>query len=585
MVLEDLLDLSTSASRKIGISEERISPLKPIIRQYVSYWREYPDMFIDFLQTGLDGDIPEDGLKFFFYQRVFLRAAMRYKYVYMVFPRAYSKSFLSVLVLMIRCILYPRAKLFVTSGGKEQAAGIIKEKVDELCRLVPALDKELDHRPGKTRISKDYCIFMFKNGSYFDNIAATEKSRGKRRHGGLIEECVGVDGQILSEVIIPTMNVSRLAMDGQSYPEETLNKSQIYVTTAGWKGTFAYDKLIQLLVWMITEPEKAFIMGGTWRIPVLMKLLDRTFLQDLQRDGTYNEASFDREYESKWSGTAENAFFNGETFDRHRVLNQPEYEFSGRSTVKTFYILSVDVGRKGCDSVVCVWKVSPQSTGPAIKSLVNIYTMNDTHFEDQAIKLKRLFYKYNARRLVIDANGLGIGLVDYMVKSQDDKETGEHFADFGVYGGTQSDAVDEYKKYKTDETQEEAMYLMKAQAPENTEAHANFQTMLNAGKVKFLIDERIAKSKLLNTTKGQKMSPEQRAEYLKPFTLTSILKEEMMNLREENEGFNIILKQANKSIRKDKFSAAEYGLLYIKLEEENKKKKKKFKFSDCMFIT
>ena len=585
MVLEDLLDLSTSASRKIGISEERISPLKPIIRQYVSYWREYPDMFIDFLQTGLDGDIPEDGLKFFFYQRVFLRAAMRYKYVYMVFPRAYSKSFLSVLVLMIRCILYPRAKLFVTSGGKEQAAGIIKEKVDELCRLVPALDKELDHRPGKTRISKDYCIFMFKNGSYFDNIAATEKSRGKRRHGGLIEECVGVDGQILSEVIIPTMNVSRLAMDGQSYPEETLNKSQIYVTTAGWKGTFAYDKLIQLLVWMITEPEKAFIMGGTWRIPVLMKLLDRTFLQDLQRDGTYNEASFDREYESKWSGTAENAFFNGETFDRHRVLNQPEYEFSGRSTVKTFYILSVDVGRKGCDSVVCVWKVSPQSTGPAIKSLVNIYTMNDTHFEDQAIKLKRLFYKYNARRLVIDANGLGIGLVDYMVKSQDDKETGEHFADFGVYGGTQSDAVDEYKKYKTDETQEEAMYLMKAQAPENTEAHANFQTMLNAGKVKFLIDERIAKSKLLNTTKGQKMSPEQRAEYLKPFTLTSILKEEMMNLREENEGFNIILKQANKSIRKDKFSAAEYGLFYIKLEEENKKKKKKFKFSDCMFIT
>ena len=172
---------------------------------------------------------------------------------------------------------------------------------------------------------------MFKNGSYFDNIAATEKSRGKRRHGGLVEECVGVDGKILSEVIIPTMNVSRLCMDGTMQPEEILNKSQIFVTTAGWKGTFAYDKLIQFLVWMITEPEKAFIMGGTWRIPVLVKLLDRTFLQDLQRDGTYNEASFDREYESKWSGTAENAFFNGETFDKHRILKQPEYEYSGRS--------------------------------------------------------------------------------------------------------------------------------------------------------------------------------------------------------------------------------------------------------------
>lgn len=582
MALQDLLDISSSR-KKVGLSEERIEPIKPYLREYIAYWREYPDMFIDFLQTGESGNIPESGLKFYFYQRVFLRAAMRYKYVYFVFPRAYSKSFLSVLTLMIRCILYPRAKLFVTSGGKEQAAGIIKEKVDELCNLVPALNRELDRRPGKTRISKDYCIFLFKNGSYFDNIAATEKSRGKRRHGGLVEECVGVDGKILSEVIIPTMNVSRLCMDGTMQPEETLNKSQIFVTTAGWKGTFAYDKLIQFLVWMITEPEKAFVMGGTWRIPVLVKLLDRTFLQDLQRDGTYNEASFDREYESKWSGTAENAFFNGETFDMHRILKQPEYEHSGRSSIHSYYILSVDVGRKGCDSVVMAWKVTPQSMGPAIKSLVNIYTLSDTHFEDQAKKLKRLYYKYKARRIVIDANGIGIGLVDYMVKPQNDDITGEHFPDFGVFGGTQADASDEYKKYRTNETEEDAMYLMKASAPINSEAHANAQTQLNAGKVKLLIDERVAKIKLLDTTAGKKMSPEKRAEYLKPFTLTSILKEEMMNLREENEGINIILKQANKGVKKDKFSAFEYGLYYIKIEEESKKKKKKFKITDMMF--
>lgn len=80
------------------------------------------------------------------------------------------------------------------------------------------------------------------------------------------------------------------------------------------------------------------------------------------------------------------------------------------------------------------------------------------------------------------------------------------------------------------------------------------------------------------------MKPEERAEYLKPFTLTSILKEEMTNLREENEGVNIILKQANKSIRKDKFSALEYGLYYIKQEEDSKKRRKKFKVSEMMFM-
>ena len=201
MALQDLLNLQTKR-KKIGLSEERINAIKPQLRQYIAYWREYPDMFIDFLQDGGDSS-KERKLKFYFYQRVFLRAAMRYKYVYMVFPRAYSKSFLSVMVLMCRCVLYPRSKLFVTSGGKEQAAGIIKEKVHAICNLVPAFTRELDLRPGKTRQSKDYCIFMFKNGSYFDNIAARESSRGKRRHGGLVEECVGVDGQILSEVIIP----------------------------------------------------------------------------------------------------------------------------------------------------------------------------------------------------------------------------------------------------------------------------------------------------------------------------------------------------------------------------------------------
>ena len=578
MALQDFLNLSNN-NKKIGLSEERIDAIKPQLRQYIAFWREYPDLFIDFLQTGGDPNKPKT-LNFYFYQRVFLRAAMRYKYVYMVFPRAYSKSFLSVMTLMCRCVLYPRCKLFVTSGGKEQAAGIIKEKVTEICTLVPAFERELDKRPGKTREGKDYVCYVFKNGSYFDNIAASEKSRGKRRHGGLIEECVGVDGKILSEVIIPTMNVSRLCMDGSTQPEETLNKSQIYVTTAGWKGTFAYDKLIQLLVWMITEPEKALVMGGTWRIPVLVKLLDRSFLQDLKRDGTFNEASFDREYESKWSGTVEDAFFRGDVFDRNRELQKPEYEKSGRSSAASFYILSVDVGRKGCDSVICVFKVTPQSMGGAIKSLVNIYTLSDEHFEDQARKIKNLYYKYNARRIVIDGNGLGIGLVDYFVKPQIDPDNGDEYPDFGVY----NDEEGYYKKFKTSTTEQEALYIIKANAPINTEAHANAQTQMLAGKVKLLIDERVAKQKLLGTKMGQNMKPEERAEYLKPFTLTSILKEEMMNLREETEGLNIILKQANKGIRKDKFSAFEYGLYYIKEEEEKKKKRKKFNAKDWCFM-
>ena len=140
MGLANLLELSSSRTKnKIGLSEERIKAQIPIIRQYVAYWREYPDMFVEFLC----GNNPEN-FQLYFYQRIFLRAAMRHKYTYVTFPRGYSKSFLSVLVLMLRCVLYPNAHFFVTTGGKEQAAGIAREKAEELVKLIPGLKNEID---------------------------------------------------------------------------------------------------------------------------------------------------------------------------------------------------------------------------------------------------------------------------------------------------------------------------------------------------------------------------------------------------------------------------------------------------------
>jgi hypothetical protein len=46
------------------------------------------------------------------------------------------------------------------------------------------------------------------------------------------------------------------------------------------------------------------------------------------------------------------------------------------------------------------------------------------------------------------------------------------------------------------------LYIIKANAPINTEAHSIAQTQLNSGKVKFLIDERTAREKLLGTKIG-----------------------------------------------------------------------------------
>ncbi len=581
MALADLMELSLSKNtKKTGISEERIKAQIPVIRQYIAYWREYPDMFVEFLC----GNNPEN-FQLYFYQRLFLRAVMRHRYAYATFPRAYSKSFLSVLILMLRCVLFPGAHLFVTTGGKEQAAGIAREKAEELCKLIPGLKNEIDWTRGATKASKNMVEYLFKNGSKLDIIAAQQSSRGKRATGGLMEECILIDQTLLNEVIIPTMNVDRRLADGSRIEEEVINKSQIYVTTAGWKNSFAYEKLIQILIQQIIEPAEAVVLGGTWRVPVMEKLLKKSFIEELKLDGTYNDSSFAREYESEWSGDAENAFFSAEKFDKHRVLLQPEYEYSGRSSKSAYYVLGVDVGRIGCTTEVCVFKVTPQVQGASLKTLVNIYTYDAEDFEVQAMNLKRLYYKYKARIISLDANGLGIGLVDFMTKSQIDPETGDELPPFGVEGGTSEDTLELYKKIKGPEVENDALYLIKANASINTEAHTYVQTQLASGKIKLLIDEGQAKIKLMSTKAGQNMDNDKRAEQLKPFTLTTILREQMLNLVEENEGVNIILKQSNRGIKKDKFSAFEYGLYYIKQEEDRKKKKKKRNISEMVFFS
>jgi hypothetical protein len=59
-----------------------------------------------------------------------------------------------------------------------------------------------------------------------------------------------------------------------------------------------------------------------------------------------------------------------------------------------------------------------------------------------------------------------------MVKGQIDPDTGEIIPDFGV----DNDDDGEYKKYRTENCEENALYIIKANAPINTEAHANAQS-------------------------------------------------------------------------------------------------------------
>lgn len=160
-------------------------------------------------------------------------------------------------------------------------------------------------------------------------------------------------------------------------------------------------------------------------MPVIEGLLDKHFVRELKMDGTFNEASFEREYESKWTGDVESAFFNSEKFDKQRKINIPEYKYSNKTPKDGYYIMGVDVGRFGCSTEVVIIKVRPGRGERLIKRVVNIYSFEEEHFGMQALKLKRLFNLYKCRVAVIDGNGLGAGLVDMLTMDTTDPDTGE----------------------------------------------------------------------------------------------------------------------------------------------------------------
>jgi hypothetical protein len=59
--------------------------------------------------------------------------------------------------------------------------------------------------------------------------------------------------------------------------------------------------------------------------------------------------------------------------------------------------------------------VAPARTGVPLKEIVNLYSFDEEHFGLQAIKIKRIYQQYHCKIAVIDANGLGTGLVDFLI--------------------------------------------------------------------------------------------------------------------------------------------------------------------------
>lgn len=530
-----------------------------LIADYMQTWSAYPDIYLDLIT-------PEDSnFTLFPYQRIFLRACMRYTNIFITAARATSKTFLSILAKYLQCMFLPNHVGSIVAPNKQQASKITKQKIEEIWRLWPLLEKEID----KANFGKDYVDLFFKSGSRLSVVGALDSDRGIRTHATLIDEARDQDGDAISEIILPQMNVSRRMSNGLVNPNEPINTQVIYATSAGTKSSFAYAALIDTFEKAIIDPKSSFCIGLDYRIPALHGLIDAKFVQGLKLSPSYNETTFAAEYLGSWLGGSDESWFDFARLVKYRKIKNPEWIQKFKDDSKVFYLISVDVGRLHDQTVACIFRVNIRDD-KYYATLVNLFVLGrqaeKKTFVQQAIDLKHLIEIYNPREVVIDCNGLGVGLADEMIREHLD-ENGKELPAYGFFNN------DDYKKIQP-RNSIPILYSLKANGPLNSKIHGNAYSRIYGGMVRFLISEQDARASLLATKVGQKMKIEERVKRLMPHELTTKLFEEMSNLRLRRNGLDIVLEQINARFPKDKYSAFAYGLWRIKeLEEENYKKK------------
>ena len=570
------------------LTKEFLDNNEALFTRYLNLWLLYPDLLLDQIQDS--NDAKHFTLKP--YQRIALRASMRYRYHFWTATRATSKSFCAYLAAFIKCMLLPNSNIFISSDVKGTVIKTAEAKFEEFFRHWPLLQKELktiedDGKKGQ-KSSNSYYELNFKNGSKL-TVVAKDTTRGLRGTGMVLEEAATIDEDDFNEVLLPQLNVARREVDGSLNPEEPVS-SQTFITTARERTVFMYQKLIEITANAVLHPDSYFSWGVSYEVPLYYGVINKQMLMDQRDSSTVSDESFLRENQSVWTGNNAEAWLDSKRLNKRRTLLKCERKAQENPSNKnTFYILSCDVARYAANTAIMVIKVLPGRDGFKKKVVYTEVIHGANYITDQAPRIKKLIQLFHPLEVVIDGNGPGIGLLDAMSVPSFDSKTGEQYPAYYVFNNDHH--LPPERKNPSEEPYplfNAIIYDIKAGASNDDAIHANFFSQMNNGSVSLLAHERIVKDKLMKTVRGKKMTPYERHEYLLPYEMTSRLIDELNNLKLKPTGVQNQFKveRISKGIEKDRFSSLEYNLYRVKYYEDKElQKQKKRDFSQYTFFT
>lgn len=506
------------------------------------------------------------GLSLKWFQQILLWCMMHYNFVMYLAARGQGKTYLTALFCCVRCILFPGTKIVVSSGTLKQANEVLLKIQDDFMKQSSILRSEIE----KCNIGQNDASIYFKNGSWIKTRTSSENSRSARANCIVVDEFRMVDETVINTVLRKFLTSPRQPkyLQKPEYAHMQERNKEIYMSSAYFKSSWAYRKAQSYTLNFFDDTKKYFICGLPYQVSIREGLLSRSQLEDEMSEADYNELVQQMEMECLWFGDTDGSLFKFDELTARRRLRKafPPLSFCNdkitipKLTTTGKRILSIDVALMQSTK-----KKKNDASAIFINDLIQV---NDTAYQSNFVYgetfeglktyelgmiVMKYFYEYQCTDLVLDTNGIGLGVYDFITKNQICQENGKRYQAMTCIND--KDMAERCKIRDANKV----VWSVKANANFNNEICVLLRNGIQNGKINFLIPEQDADSSLKETYKGYfKMSPTEQTKLKMSYIQTTFAVYELIKLDHEVKNGNIKVKEVE-GMRKDRYSSIAYN--------------------------
>ena len=516
------------------------------------------------------------------FQKILLTMMMVSTAFAFIAARGIGKTYLSAIYAVCRCILYPGTKVCVASGVRSQGIAVVDKIRLELIPNSRELEAEID----SIKINGTTCEVVFKNSSFIRVVTASDSSRGNRANVLLLDECRMIDYDTFDTVLRKFLTQQRMprysALTKEEREREYAKEKNItmYLTSAYWEDSWIYQKCRDILKNMMND-RRQFVCGFPYQLSIEEGLLDREIIEDEMSETDFSEVKFSMEYCAEFYGSAEDAFFDFDSISKNRKIRYPMMpdamaaKLGNSQSLKIppkqngeIRILSADIAlmssKKHNNDATAIFinQMMPAKSGRYMNNIVYTQSAEGLRTEAQALMVRKLFDEYACDWLVLDANGIGLGVYDCLARDIVDPDTGEIYPALSCYNdSTMADRCTVIGAPKV-------IWSIKASAQFNSDCAFMLREGFRSGRVRLLVSEYDADEALSEIRGWASLNPPEQMKMKLPYINTTLLIDELVNLQHEETGGRVkIFEKAG--MRKDRYSSLAYNY-YVAIQLENR---------------